>query len=80
MGVSGFALPRRLLAGWFFLALGLLRMFTAGQYQRVAAQTTPEVFMVLELFLLAIALVITCKACARPACPKDDACDDRKDL
>ena len=44
------------LAGWFFLALGLLRMFTAGLYQRAAAETSPEVFMVLEACLLVVAL------------------------
>ena len=53
------------LSGWFFLALGLLRMFTAGQYQRAAAETSPGVFMVLEGCLLVVALVITYKAYAR---------------
>ena len=53
------------LSGWFFLALGLLRMFTAGQYQRSAAETSPGVFMVLEGCLLVVALVITYKAYAR---------------
>ena len=53
------------LSGWFFLSLGLLRMFTAGQYQRAAAETSPGVFMVLEGCLLVVALVITYKAYAR---------------
>jgi len=53
------------LSGWFFLALGLLRMFAAGQYQRAAAETSPRVFMVLEACLLVVALVITYKAYAR---------------
>ena len=53
------------LSGWFFLSLGLLRMFTAGQYQRSAAETSPGVFMVLEGCLLVVALVITYKAYAR---------------
>jgi len=53
------------LSGWFFLALGLLRMFAAGQYQRAAAQTSPGIFMVLEAWLLVVALVITYTAYAR---------------
>ena len=36
------------LTGWFFLALGLVRMFAAGQYQQAAAATSPVVFMILE--------------------------------
>ncbi len=53
------------LSGWFLLALGSLRMFTAGQCQRAAAETSPGVFMVLEACLLVVALVITYKAYAR---------------
>ena len=47
------------LTGWFFLLLGLFRMFAAGQYQRASAGTSSTVFMALEGALLVIALVIT---------------------
>jgi len=47
------------LVGWFFLVLGLIRMFAAGQYRQAAASTGSAVFMVLEGVLLVIALVIT---------------------
>lgn len=50
------------LSGWSFLVLGLLRMFTASRYQRATTETSPEVFMVLEVCLLIVALVITYKA------------------
>ena len=53
------------LSGWFFLSVGLLRMFAASQYQRAAAETSPGAFMVLEACLLVVALVITYKAYAR---------------
>ncbi len=53
------------LSGWFLLALGLLRMFTACQYQRLAAETTPGFLMVIEACLLVVPLVITYKAFAR---------------
>lgn len=53
------------LSGWFFLALGLLRMFAADQYQREAAETSPVLFIVLEGCLLVVALAITYKAYAR---------------
>jgi uncharacterized membrane protein HdeD (DUF308 family) len=47
------------LTGWFFLLLGLIRMFAAGQYHQTAAGTSSAVFMVLEGMLLIIALFIT---------------------
>lgn len=50
------------LSGWFFLLLGLFRMFAAGTYQRGSANTSPSVFMALEAFLLIVGLVITFKA------------------
>jgi hypothetical protein len=50
------------LSGWFGLALGLFRMFAAGQYQRGSANTSASVFMVLEGILLAAGLVMTFKA------------------
>jgi len=36
------------LSGWFFLALGLFRVFAAGQYQRSSANASATFFMVLE--------------------------------
>ena len=50
------------LSGWFFLALGLWRMFAAGAYQRGAANTSATSFMVLEGTLLILGLVMTFKA------------------
>jgi len=47
------------LTGWFFLLLGLVRMFAASQYRQAAAGTSSTVFMLLEGGLLVIALVIT---------------------
>jgi hypothetical protein len=53
------------LSGWFLFILGLVRMFTAAQYQRAAAATSAGAFMVLEASLLVVALVITYKAYSR---------------
>ena len=53
------------LSGWFFLALGLFRMFAAGLYQRGSANTGATVFMILEGLLLAIGLIMTFKAYTR---------------
>jgi hypothetical protein len=53
------------LSGWFFLGLGLFRMFAAGAYQRGSANTRPTVFMVLEGVLLVCGLVMTFKAYSR---------------
>ena len=50
------------ITGWFFLVLGLFRMFAAGQYQRGAARSGATVFMILEGLLLVPALVMTVKA------------------
>lgn len=55
------------LAGWFFLALGLFRMFAAGSYQRGSAGTSATVFMVLEGVLLVLGLVMTVQAYRRDA-------------
>ncbi len=54
------------LSGWFFLALGLFRMFAAGQYQRSSANTSATVFIILEGLLLVIGVFMTFKA-YRPA-------------
>jgi hypothetical protein len=53
------------LSGWFFLALGLFRMFAAGLYRRGSAGTSPLVFMILEGVLLVGGLIMTFKAYTR---------------
>jgi hypothetical protein len=53
------------LSGWFFLALGLFRMFAAGAYQRGSANAGATVFLVLEGILLVFGLVMTVKAYSR---------------
>ncbi|MBI5039251.1 MAG: hypothetical protein HZC13_05780 [Nitrospirae bacterium] len=50
------------LSGWFFLILGLIRMFAASQYRQASANTSSVVFMVLEGCLLIIGLIISYKA------------------
>ena len=45
--------------GWFFLILGLIRMFAAGQYRQTSAGVSSTTFMVLEGIFLVVALVIT---------------------
>jgi hypothetical protein len=50
------------LSGWFFLFLGLFRMFAAGLYQRGSAAAGTTAFMVLEGILLVFALIMTFKA------------------
>ena len=55
------------LSGWFFLALGLFRMFAAGQYQQGSANAGAPVFMVLEGVLLVFALIMTFRAYRREA-------------
>jgi hypothetical protein len=50
------------ISGWFFLVLGLFRMFAAGTYQLGTANTSVNVFMVLEVILLVLALIMTFKA------------------
>jgi uncharacterized membrane protein HdeD (DUF308 family) len=53
------------LSGWFFLALGLVRMFAASQYRQATQGASSMTFMVLEGFLLVVALIITFKAYSR---------------
>ena len=53
------------LSGWFFLALGLFRMFAAGHYQRGSANTSAAAFMVLEGILFILGLFMTFKAYSR---------------
>jgi len=52
------------LTGWFYLALGLFRMFAASLYQRSAADAGATVFIVLESLLLVVGLILTVKAFA----------------
>jgi hypothetical protein len=53
------------LTGWFFLLLGLFRMFAAELYRRGSAHTSAGVFVVLEGILLAVGLIMTFKAYSR---------------
>ena len=55
------------LSGWFFLLLGLVRMFAAGAYQSRSAGTSTTVFMVLETILALVGLTMTVKAYSRGA-------------
>lgn len=50
------------LSGWFFLLLGLFRMFAAGDYLRASASAGATAFMVLEGMLLVLGLIITFRA------------------
>ena len=50
------------LSGWFFLVLGLVRMFAASQYRQATQSASSTTFMVLEGGLMLVALVITFKA------------------
>jgi hypothetical protein len=50
------------LSGWFFLLLGVFRMFAASFYQRCSASTSASVFMVVEGGLLVLGLIMTFKA------------------
>lgn len=45
--------------GWFFLVLGLIRLFAAGQYRQASSAASSATLIVLESFLLIVALVIT---------------------
>jgi len=50
------------LSGWFFLVLGLFRMFAASLYQRGSASANTLLLMGLESVLLVVGLIITVKA------------------
>ena len=50
------------LCGWFFLAMGLVRMFAASGYQQALQDASPLTFMVLEGLLLLVAVTITLKS------------------
>lgn len=47
------------LTGWFFLVLGLVRMFAASQYHQAARSTSSPAFMALEGILLIVALTLS---------------------
>ena len=47
------------LSGWFFLLLGLFRMFAAGLYQRSSANASSIFFMILEGILFVLGLIMT---------------------
>lgn len=47
------------LTGWFFLVLGLVRMFGASQYDQAAKAASSTVFMAIEGVLLIVALILT---------------------
>ena len=53
------------LSGWFFLVLGLVRMFAASAYQRSAANAGATAFMILEGALAIAGLIMTFKAYSR---------------
>jgi uncharacterized membrane protein HdeD (DUF308 family) len=55
------------LSGWFFLLLGLFRMFAAGLYQRSSANASSMFFMMLEGVLFVLGLIMTFKAYSRSA-------------
>lgn len=55
------------LTGWFFLLLGLFRMFAAGAYQTRSASTSATTFMVLEAILAILGVIMTVKAYSRDA-------------
>ena len=53
------------LSGWFFLILGLFRMFAASTYLQGSANTSEIVFMIVEGILFIIGLIITFKSYSR---------------
>jgi len=55
------------LSGWFFLLVGLFRMFAAGLYQRSSANASSIFFMMLEGVLFVLGLIMTFKAYSRSA-------------
>jgi hypothetical protein len=63
------------LSGWFFLALGLIRMLFASQYAHAAASTNSREFVLLEGGLLVVAVLLTFKAYTRSS---DRPRQDRK--
>jgi hypothetical protein len=67
------------LAGWFALALGVVRMFAASAYQHSAATIGNPIFMAVESVLLVFGFVMTFKAYIRrdtPGAPKPGVPDN----
>jgi hypothetical protein len=52
------------MTGWFFLLLGLIRMFAASLYLQSSTNTSATVFVVLEGLLLVLGFVMTFNAFA----------------
>ena len=63
------------LSGWFFLLLGLFRMFAAGLYQRSSARASSIFFMILEGILFVGGLIMTVRAYSRS--PTQHGIEDR---
>lgn len=53
------------ISGWFFLVLGLFRMFAASAYLQGSTNTSAMVFMIVEVVLLIIGIIITLKSYSR---------------
>ncbi|SRR6266496_3233600 len=53
------------LSGWFFVLLGLFRMFFASAYLQGSQSTSTTTFMILEVVLLVVGLIITFKSYSR---------------
>ena len=53
------------LSGWFFLFLGLFRMFAASLYQRSSTNVSSSIFMALEVIFLLAGLIMTFKSYSR---------------
>ena len=53
------------LSAWFFLILGLFRMFAAAAYQRGAGSADSTFWLVLEAILFLVGLIITIKSYTR---------------
>ena len=53
------------LSGWFFMMLGLVRMFAAESYQRGSASTSSTTLLALELGLLVVGVILTVQAYRR---------------
>ena len=49
-------------SGWFFMILGLFRMFAAASYLQGSANTSTTAFIIIEVVLLIIGLIITFKS------------------
>lgn len=53
------------LVGWFFLILGLFRMFAASAYLQGSANAGTTIFVIIEVVLLIIGIIITFKSYSR---------------